>query len=320
MTTEFPKSPHLTFEALGSGLYAALATREGNAHSNAGVIDLGDALLIFDATETPEAAADLKAAAERMGKPVRYLINSHGHADHWLGNQIFAETASLITSEGARRRMLPVSEQFAGWKQSPKQLQEALDSHQSELEEAESAEQRAQVQRMIDRLRYLLDNLDVHDPRVPALTFDGALQIHGSKRSVTLQSVPEAAHSPGDIYMLFPDEGAAFVGDLGFFGRQPYMGDCDPQAWQALLRRLAELNLDVYVPGHGPLGTSKDLLDVRDYVRALTAHVRSLMAKGLSLAEALAAEPPLSLTDWYEKNAQRFRQNVKFLYQRLATQ
>jgi glyoxylase-like metal-dependent hydrolase (beta-lactamase superfamily II) len=83
-------SPHFTIEKLDDGVWAAIAKNGGYAICNAGIVDLGDATLIFDPFMTPEAAEDLKKTAlELTGHPVKYVANSHYHNDHVGGNQVF---------------------------------------------------------------------------------------------------------------------------------------------------------------------------------------------------------------------------------------
>src|SRR5690242_19894952 len=83
-------SKHFHLEELAEGVYAAIATIDGGAVCNAGIIDLGDQLVIFDTFLTPQAATDLRAAAERLvGRAVTLVINSHWHGDHVQGNMSF---------------------------------------------------------------------------------------------------------------------------------------------------------------------------------------------------------------------------------------
>ena len=81
------ESKHFTFERLAEGVYAAFHREGGWATANAGVVDPGDGVLVFDTFLTPDAAADLKAVAMAVtGKPVAYVLNSHFHNDHiWSG-------------------------------------------------------------------------------------------------------------------------------------------------------------------------------------------------------------------------------------------
>ncbi|MFM9007481.1 MAG: MBL fold metallo-hydrolase, partial [Bacteroidota bacterium] len=105
-----PKPRHFTFYTLHPGVYAAVANPDGHAISNAGIVDMGSYLLVFDAFMTPHAARELRNMAEAFcGKPVRYLINSHWHNDHSGGNQVFDDITILGTEEirMAMREKLP---------------------------------------------------------------------------------------------------------------------------------------------------------------------------------------------------------------------
>lgn len=71
---------YFTLKKMANGVFAAIAEPGNGAWSNAGVVDLGSELLVFDAFNTPSAAQELKIQAERLtGKKVKYLINSHYH-------------------------------------------------------------------------------------------------------------------------------------------------------------------------------------------------------------------------------------------------
>lgn len=79
---------YFTLKKMANGVFAAIAKPGNGAWSNAGVVDLGSELLVFDAFNTPSAAQELKIQAEILtGKKVKYLINSHYHGDHIFGNQ-----------------------------------------------------------------------------------------------------------------------------------------------------------------------------------------------------------------------------------------
>src|SRR6478672_4220611 len=96
------QSKHFTIRKLADGVYAAIAKDGGYAICNAGIIDLGDATLIFDPFMTPEAAEDLKRSAEELtGHQITYVINSHFHNDHIGGNQVF-DKATIISTARTR--------------------------------------------------------------------------------------------------------------------------------------------------------------------------------------------------------------------------
>lgn len=92
-------SKHFHLEQLSEGIYAAFSIDGTGSMSNAGIIDLGETTLIFDTFATPQAAQDLRRAAEQLiGQPITYVVNSHKHGDHWHGNQVFLPDAQIIAS------------------------------------------------------------------------------------------------------------------------------------------------------------------------------------------------------------------------------
>ncbi len=94
---------------LGDGVYACINTFGGKAICNAGIVDNGEATIIFDTFLSPDAAEELIRVVGRLNlSPIRYVVNSHYHNDHVRGNQSFSpevkilstrRTAELITSE-----------------------------------------------------------------------------------------------------------------------------------------------------------------------------------------------------------------------------
>jgi cyclase len=99
---ELYSSPYFTVQTLAEGVYAAVSVPGTGSLGNCGIVDLGDAALVFDTFLTLQAAHDLRAAAERLvGKPVKYLVNSHYSGDHVNGNQVFTD-ATVISTEVTR--------------------------------------------------------------------------------------------------------------------------------------------------------------------------------------------------------------------------
>jgi glyoxylase-like metal-dependent hydrolase (beta-lactamase superfamily II) len=74
----------------------------------------------------------------------------------------------------------------------------------------------------------------------------------------------------------------AFLGDLLFVGRFPWLGDCDLGGWIRCLDRVLALDIETVVPGHGGLSTLKEVADFRELLAALRAGVHSAIAAGLS--------------------------------------
>ncbi|MDR4889795.1 MBL fold metallo-hydrolase [Fredinandcohnia sp. QZ13] len=90
---------HFTLEKVSQLVYAAIAKEGGGSVANAGFVDLGNQIIIFDTFNTQQASEHLKTFAEKITNQLgTTVINSHWHGDHIRGNQIFKES-KIISSE-----------------------------------------------------------------------------------------------------------------------------------------------------------------------------------------------------------------------------
>jgi glyoxylase-like metal-dependent hydrolase (beta-lactamase superfamily II) len=133
-------SIHFKLESLADGVYAAMSTYTGGTPSNNGIVDLGDRVIIFDTSLTPQAAADLRAAAETVtGRPVGLAINSHYHADHVQGNQVFEDVEIYATALTQARITAPDRESTLS---EIKQTIAELEQQRLTLTDAEARQER----------------------------------------------------------------------------------------------------------------------------------------------------------------------------------
>jgi len=69
---QLPNSKHFRLQRLVEDVYAAIHIDGGAAIGNAGIVDLGDRTLIYDTFNAPQAAEDLRTAAEALTSPHRH--------------------------------------------------------------------------------------------------------------------------------------------------------------------------------------------------------------------------------------------------------
>ena len=313
-----PKSEHFELTQLADGVYAAMGLPGGKAFSNGGIVDLGDQTLVFDAFETPAAAADLRSAAEQLtGHPVSYLIISHCHADHWGGNQAFAPETSIITTHAIRAEMPDAIGWMVDLKENPAELAEAIQEEREHLETEEDERKRASLQASIARMSGWQETLPTFELRYPEQTFSSKLRFYGTERVAELVEVAPA-HTASDAYLLLPDDRIVFMGDLGFLQCQPYMVYCDPQAWASQLERMEQLDVDTFVPGHGPLGAKADVALQRQYIAALEELVVQAVSEGLTPEETLQKTLPSPFDTWLHGSMGRWEANVRSSHGRLS--
>ncbi|MFP5408348.1 MAG: MBL fold metallo-hydrolase [Gammaproteobacteria bacterium] len=207
--------------------------------SNAGFVVTRDSVVVFDTLASPPLAEKLVGLIRKItSKPIKVVIVSHYHADHFYGLQVFkalgAEiwahqaTAGATRTEAAAERLVQRKEALFPWVDDDTQLLEA------------------------DRL----------------ITGDLDFQMGGV--AFALRDVGPA-HSNEDLALLVKPDRVLFAGDLVFRGRVPFVGDADGRAWIAALDKLIKLNPKVMVPGHGAhsLTPRADLVFTRDYLKFL---------------------------------------------------
>jgi cyclase len=130
------------------------------------------------------------------------------------------------------------------------------------------------------------------------LALSERLVLFGNTRRVAIYFLGPA-HSAGDIVVLLPDEKILFSGDVALSKRAPYMQspDVDPKGWENILARLAKLDIEKVVPGHGTLGTRQAIADTYGYVKKVNDLAHTLVQEKVNetLIEARLRRPDTEL-------------------------
>jgi glyoxylase-like metal-dependent hydrolase (beta-lactamase superfamily II) len=108
---------NFTLTEVKPGVFAAIA-RPGDESTvgNAGFVVGSEGVLVVDAFATARAAEQLLAQIRKATpRPIRWLVDTHAHRDHWGGNAVFAKAgAVVVATENARARILARLEQDPG--------------------------------------------------------------------------------------------------------------------------------------------------------------------------------------------------------------
>jgi glyoxylase-like metal-dependent hydrolase (beta-lactamase superfamily II) len=115
------------------------------------------------------------------------------------------------------------------------------------------------------------------------LALSERLVLFGNTRRVAIYFLGPA-HTAGDIVVLLPDEKVLFSGDVVLSKRAPYMQspDVDPKGWENTLARLAKLDIEKVVPGHGTLGARQAIADTYGYVKKVNELAHTLVLEKVS--------------------------------------
>ena len=227
-------------------------TSELYARVTAGAIVTPDGAILIDTLPYPEETHEIKAFLEgRLQIPVRYVINTHHHADHTNGTCYFPN--AVVVGHALCRQLLDTV-------------------GRSGLEEAQE-----QVPQLADLYVVL-----------PEIVFqEGCLNLHLGKKTVRLIHSP--GHSADSVVVSVPDDRVVFAADTMM--PVPFLGDGDIEDFVDSLRALIKLPADNVVQGHGEVilrGEIKSIAesDIR-YLRTIQEKVAQVLGQGRGI-EALA--------------------------------
>lgn len=231
-------------------------------NSNAGFVVTGDGVVVFDVLGTPALGEALRQAIRTVtALPIRHVVISHYHADHFYGLQAFADSGAQIWASAAVREYLA-----------------------SEAPAARLAERRESLAPWVDQRSRVVP---------PTRLIDAETALESGGLRFRLMPVGPA-HTPEDLMMMVEEEGVLFAGDLVFAGRVPFVGEADSRAWLAAIERLDSLAPRMMVTGHGPVSRDAraDLSLTRDYLRFVRQAMAGAVREMMSFDEAYAR------TDW----------------------
>ncbi len=314
MPTHFA-SPYFRVEPIGDGVYAIIATDMHWALGNAGLIDLGDEVLVFDTFASPRAAEDLRRAAEVLiGKPIGWVVNSHRHGDHFFGNQVFASTPILST----RPTLDWINQNQARLQGVTSKAIEQAENKRRDVETEADGERKAEMKQELAELERQAERYSSIQITPPQLTFDSEFLIQGSRRQVFVKTLG-GGHSEGDAFLWLVDEHILFAGDLVLNHTHAWMGDGDPDTWRRILEHLRTLELTAIAPGHGaptrnPLATARAIDALAVYHAMMVDTVQAAVHSGMSKTEVGSLAIPELYESWADSEV--FGWNLTALYEK----
>ncbi|MCB1684502.1 MAG: MBL fold metallo-hydrolase [Pseudomonadales bacterium] len=289
---------HQGLENLGNGAYAWLQPDGGWGWSNAGLVTDGDCSLLvdtlFDKTLTAAMLKAMRRAAPVATRRFDVLVNTHSNGDHCNGNEL-VEGAEIIASAACAEEL----------------------KHENPAMMATLIDRAPQMGEVGEFFLHCFGAFDFRDIRqtLPTRTFEGALDISVGDKRVTLQQVGPA-HTAGDILAFVPADRMAFTGDILFIEGHPIIWAGPVQNWIGACDYLLGLDVDLIVPGHGPITDKRGVRAVREYLVYIRDEARRRYDAGMP---ALEAALDISLTDYDSwGDAERIVVNVTTLYREFS--
>lgn len=208
------------------------------AQVNAGAVVGPNWAIVIDTLALPEETLEIRQFIEQeLQIPVRYVINTHYHADHTWGNYLFPN-ATILSSTLCR---------------------ELIDTKgRASLEEAKKQGTTFRQGRIV----------------LPHLTFsEGSMNLRIGKKTLTMLSFP--GHSPDNIGVIVEEDRVLFAGDV--FMPIPYIVDGNAEDMVLSLKEIGKMGLENVVQGHGDIVLRGEVeISIKDNLAYLSAIRRAV--------------------------------------------
>jgi len=274
-------------QELADGVFAYIQPNgaHGNAGcSNAGLIVGPEHCIVVDTLGTNSMHETFLREIRRVtSKPVGRVLLTHHHVDHVLGTHRF-RSACVICHRRCRENIITAGPDSA----------------------ARWAAKRPHFARDLQNIPAV----------IPDLTFEDRVFLHQGDREIVFFH-PGPAHTDGDALAWLPAERILFAGDLFFNRVCPAAFAGSMEGWIAVVRDLLKMNVETFVPGHGPVSGKPELASMLSYLETIDRYARKGFREGAS-AEDAARDMELGDFRLWADTDERLLEDVRRVYQELA--
>jgi cyclase len=230
---------------------------------NPSYVTTADGVVVIDTPQLPTRAVRMREEAESHGA-IRYVVNTEHHVDHIFGNYYFKGAGRVVHHQGVYDNFMvvaPILDPFAY----------ALEAIPTDDPDGEG----------------IFPQRDAYyaDPNKGQIVFSGDLTLRVGEHTFHLIHTP--GHTPGQVAVHVPEERVVFTGDTVFSEVQTWLMTSDIDGWLAALDRIASLDVDHVIPGHGPVTTTGYLATQKAVLLEWRAAVAVAVAKGWSREETV---------------------------------
>jgi cyclase len=230
---------------------------------NPSLVRTSGGVVVIDTPQLPTHAAALRRRAEALG-PIRFIVNTEHHVDHIFGNWWFRSAGEVVLHQGVYDNFMEV--------------RPGLDSYDFALESVRTHDPHALAD-FPDRETYFAD------PNKGAIVLTGDATLRVGDHTFELLHTP--GHTPGQLAVVVPQERVVFTGDTVFSECRTWLMTADVDGWLVALDRIAALDVDVVVPGHGPVTTLRAVAAQRAVLLAWMHAAADAVARGWSRQETI---------------------------------
>jgi cyclase len=294
-----PLPPARNFEVqkIAEGVYAVMRLDPPGLMVDANNVFIinDDDVIVIDANGAPSTTKEVLAALRKLtDKPVKYVINTHWHDDHIIGDPVYREAFPGVEFIGHARMREYLPNQGAtnrknflnGAPQALEALKGAVAKNQNLGGKELTAEERESFTSDIRLVELALSESPKTELTLPTLTFEDRLTLRRGNRVIEIRHLGRG-HTAGDIIVHLPQEGIVVTGDLVVWpvplvgGDQSYVGD-----WSATLEKVRALKPAIIIPGHGKVLRDDSYLKLMsDLFASVKKQTEDAIARGETLEQ-----------------------------------
>ena len=275
---------------VADGVYIAVAATTYKINSNAAVIMTDDGVIVVDSHSKPSAARAVYTQIQKVtNKPVRKIVNTHFHWDHWQGNDLYRAAnpgLEIIATERTKENLTKVDAGRGGIpfvEQQLKTLPAEIEKLKADILKEANADTKKNLESNLQQAESYQQELKQFKPALPTRTVSTTATLREQGREIQLQ-VLGRGHTDGDLYIYLPKEKVVMTGDA-LVDWMPFVNDGYPEEWVTTLAALEKLDFTHIIPGHGDVMPKSGVAFFRDYLSDLVAAVKKAAADGASLDE-----------------------------------
>jgi glyoxylase-like metal-dependent hydrolase (beta-lactamase superfamily II) len=256
--------------------------------SNAVVLATDEGVLVIDTRQHPRDGQDLIDRIRKItDKPVKWVINSHFHGDHHLGDPPFRALGATFVAQRETAALMQKT-----W---PKEI--------------------ARRQAFFKK-----QGFDPAETKLilPDVTFDRGMTIRLGGREAVLSYLGPGQQA-GDTFVYFPHARTLFTPGAFAKHSMPNMNFTPSvDSWIKLLDQIAHMdNIDRILPAHGDVASRADVPELAAMLADQYATVKAAIDKGTSVDDAVKTLTLDQYKDW--RNYARREQEIRALYELIKT-
>jgi glyoxylase-like metal-dependent hydrolase (beta-lactamase superfamily II) len=267
----FSQARSFDVQKVADGVYAVIRREPASFWFNANnvfIVGKNDVIVVDSNLTVGYTKEVIAALREITDKPVKYVINTHWHEDHIIGNRAYREAFPGVKFVGHRSTLKDLPEIGGGNRQgSLKNGRGFVGMLEANLEKGESIaggaitdEERAGYTSDIKFVSAYLAESSTFEIILPDVLVDDRLEIKQDGRTVEVLFLGRA-HTGADLVVNLPKERIAITGDLIVYP-VPLLGSTSyPLEYASTLEKLKALGSRMYIPGHGPVMKDDVYLD-----------------------------------------------------------